>query len=121
MTSKSVGTNKLAAISKKKPRGKSFAAGSSGHPTGRPKRTEEELDLLAACKFKSVDALARIENLMTTARSDSVQLNAAQFIIERAYGKAVLHTDNKHTGTMGVTLSMEQAKRIAREVLGEHE
>ena len=121
MTSKSVTTNKLAAIPKKKPRGKPFAKGNQVNPTGRPKRTEEELDLIAACKVKSVDALARIENLMTTARSDSVQLNAAQFIIERAYGKAVQHTDNKHSGTMGVTLSIEQAKRIAREVLGEHE
>ena len=95
----------------------SFKAGNSGNPTGRPKRTEEELDLMAACKLKCVAALEVIERLMTSARSDAVQLNAAAFVIERAYGKAVVHTDNKHSGTMGVNLSVEQAKRIAQEVL----
>jgi len=117
VATKLASTNVLAANSKKKPRGKAFAAGKSGNPAGRPKRTEEELDLIAACKSKTVDALERIERLMTTARSDSVQLSAATFIIERAYGKAVQPTDNKHTGTVAVLVNTDQAARIAKEVL----
>ena len=114
---KLAGANILATNSKKKPRGKPFVKGVAPNPTGRPKRTEEELDLIAACKTKSVTALETIEKLMTKATSDAVKLNAASFIIERAYGKAVQPTDNKHSGTMAVLVNPAQAARIAQEVL----
>ena len=73
----------------KKPRGsgKRFLPGCSGNPGGRPKRTPEELDLIAACKAKTPEALAVIENLMSTSRNDRVRMDAALAIIERAHGK----------------------------------
>lgn len=117
MTTKSAPTNKLAANSKKSPRGKAFSKGASGNPTGRPKRTEEELDLIAACKAKTPEALAVIATLMTTARSDAVQLNAASYIIDRAYGKATLQIDAKLNGSLNVLVNDDQAERIAKEVL----
>jgi hypothetical protein len=72
----------------KKPRGsgKRFLPGRSGNPGGRPKRTAEELDLIAACKEKTPAALAVIENLMVTG-DDRIRLAAALAIIERAHGK----------------------------------
>jgi hypothetical protein len=121
MASKSVTANKQAANSLKKPKREptkgSFESGKSGNPSGRPKRTEEELDLIAACKVKAPHALEVIDRLMTTAKSDAVQLNAATFVIERAYGKAVQQADVKHSGSVGVTFSAEQATRIAQEIL----
>lgn len=71
----------------------SFKPGQSGNPGGRPKRTPEEqareFELINACKAKTPEALVTIVRLMNTADKDSVRLQAAAFIIERAYGKAV--------------------------------
>jgi hypothetical protein len=78
----------VAAISKKQPRGKPFKKGVSGNPRGRPKRTEDEVNLIEACKQKTPEALAVIENLMHESANDRVRLAAAAFIVERAWGKA---------------------------------
>jgi hypothetical protein len=64
-----------------------FKKGQSGNPGGRPKKTPEELDLIAACKAKTPAALAVIESIMTTGENERNRLAAAQAIIERAYGK----------------------------------
>jgi hypothetical protein len=77
-----------AQISKNLPRGRPFAKGRSGNPGGRPKRTPEEAQLIEACREKTPDALAVIQELMDTSTNDRVRLAAAQFIIERGYGKA---------------------------------
>lgn len=66
-----------------------FLPGRSGNPGGRPKKTEEEFQLIQACQQRAPEALAQIERLMMTARAEKVRLGAAAFIIERGYGKAV--------------------------------
>lgn len=66
-----------------------FRKGQSGNPRGRPKKTEEERDLVAACKAKVPAALAVIERIMKSGQNERNQLSAAMAIIERAYGKAV--------------------------------
>jgi hypothetical protein len=87
----------MAANSQKaaKPRGKGkpFAKGQTGNPSGRPKLTPEEHDLIAACKAKTPDALAVIEGLMLESQSDKVRLSAALSIIERAWGKPIQPTE----------------------------
>ncbi len=75
-------------ISKKLPRGRPFQKGVSGNPGGRPRKTDEEVKLEEACRAKTREALEVIQNLMTNARSERVQLAAAMFIIERGWGKA---------------------------------
>ena len=80
---------------KRKAPSTAFKKGQTGNPGGRPKRTAEEIDLIAACKTKTPAALAVIERLMTSASSDAVKLNAAMSIIERAYGKATQFVDAK--------------------------
>lgn len=71
-----------------KPRGKPFQKGVTGNPGGRPKRTAEELDLIAACKGITPAALAVIESIMMEGENERNRLAAAQAIIERGYGKA---------------------------------
>ena len=85
----------IAAISKNQPRGRPFKKGSSGNPMGRPKRTEDEVNLIEACKQKTPEALAVIENLMHEGSNERVQLAAAAFIIERAWGKSTKHVELK--------------------------
>ena len=67
--------------------GKPFVKGVTGNPGGRPKRTPEELDLVAACKAKTPAALIVIENIMKNGENERNKLAAATAIIDRAYGK----------------------------------
>ena len=80
-----------------------FQPGQSGNPSGRPKLTEEEKaqrsELEEACKGKTKAALDTILKLMKAADKDSVRLNAAQFVIERGWGKAL--QPNEHSGKNG--------------------
>jgi hypothetical protein len=79
----------------KKPRGpgRPFAAGKSGNPGGRAKRTQEELDLIEACKKRVPDALNVIGQIMEHGENERNRLSAAEYIIDRAYGKAVQQTE----------------------------
>lgn len=85
---------------KAKPRGKPIAKGQVLNPGGRPKKTAEELDLIAACKAKTPDALAVIVEIMTNSDKDAVRLSAAQSIIERGYGKAMQQQDVNINGSV---------------------
>jgi hypothetical protein len=70
------------------PRGQPFVKGKSGNPGGRPKRTPEEADLIEACRTKTPEALQTILELMEKSDNDRVKLAAAQYVIERGWGKA---------------------------------
>jgi hypothetical protein len=89
----------LAGNSKKLPRGKSFEDGKSGNPSGRPKRTPEEFELIAACKAKTPAALGVIERIMLEGESEKTRLSAAIAIIERAYGKPKQEQDINLAGS----------------------
>lgn len=85
---------------KAKPRGKPIAKGQVLNPGGRPKKTPEELDLIAACKAKTPDALDVIVQIMMNSDKDAVRLSAAQSIIERGYGKPTQQQDINLTGQL---------------------
>lgn len=62
--------------------------GAGRKPGSVTRKTQEELDLVAACKGKTPAALAVIESIMMGGENERNRLSAAQTIIERAYGKA---------------------------------
>lgn len=66
-----------------------FKPGQSGNPSGRPKKTAEEFELVAACKAKTMAALAVMERIMTSGENERNQLAAALAIIERGHGKSI--------------------------------
>lgn len=69
-----------------------FKQGISGNPGGRPKRTPQEIDLIAACKDKTADALAVLTRIMEEGENERNRFAAAMAIIERGHGKAVQPT-----------------------------
>lgn len=77
-----------------------FAKGKSGNPGGRPVKTAQELDLIAACKAKTPEALGVITDIMTNGEKEQTRLAAALSIIERAYGKPVQPQDVNLTGAL---------------------
>lgn len=95
-------------IPKRKAPKTAFRKGVSGNPGGRPKRTQEELDLIAACKEKTHRALAVIEDIMERGDSDKVRLSAALAIIERAWGKPEQPVD--HRGSVVLRLNDDDAR-----------
>lgn len=70
-----------------------FAKGQSGNPGGRAKRTQEEIDLVEACKKRTPKALEVIGEIMENGENERNRLSAAQYLIDRAYGKAVQQTE----------------------------
>jgi hypothetical protein len=92
-----------------------FKPGQSGNPGGRPKRTQQEYDLMAACGAMTPEALKTIVNLMLHADKDSVRLSAAMFIIERRYGKSVERKETR-VGPLddATTAELLEMKRIVR-------
>lgn len=68
--------------------------GQSGNLTGRARVSQEELDLVAACKERTPKALAVIDALMLSADKDSVRLAAATYIVDRAFGKPLQRLEN---------------------------
>jgi hypothetical protein len=82
-----------------------FKSGQSGNPGGRPKRTQEELDLVAACKDRSPAALDVIEQIMMSGQSDKARLSAAIAIIERGYGKAIQPQEISGAGGGPITIN----------------
>jgi len=87
---------------KAKPRGKPIQKGQVLNPGGRPKKTEEELDLIAACRAKTPEALNVMCNIMNNGEQEKNRLTAAMAIIERAYGKPVQPTDTHVSGGLMV-------------------
>ena len=88
-----------------------FSKGKSGNPGGRPAKTAQELDLIAACKDRTPEALDVILSIMRDGEKEATRLNAAQSIIERAYGKPVQPQDVKIEGSLHVTAARPKLTR----------
>lgn len=89
-----------------------WKAGQTGNPGGRPKRTEEEIDLIAACKDKTGDALAVLTQIMNSGENERNRITAAMAIIERGHGKAVQPTtlSSPNGGPVDMNWSIEFIK-----------
>ena len=103
--------------------GRPFEKGQSGNPAGRAKITSEELDLIAACKQRSPNALLVIDRIMATSKSDRTALAAAMYVIDRAYGQPRLNgeinqtVNVNHTGTI-VHRAVQEINARITELLG---
>lgn len=64
--------------------GKKFQKGQSGNPGGLSK---EHAEIARICREKGKDAIETIVGLAQRARSESIKLAAAQYLIDRGFGK----------------------------------
>jgi hypothetical protein len=97
--------------SKKLPRGKPFQPGKTGNPGGRPRKTEEERTLEEMCKEKTPEALATILSIMDSGEQERARLSAAQYVIDRGWGKA----KESIALSGGLTLSIAEQIKQAHE------
>ena len=89
---------------------KAYKPGVSGNPAGRPKKTAQELDLIAACKSRTPEALGVITDIMNNGEKEQTRLAAALSIIERAYGKPVQPQDVNVSGTLFTSIERRIVK-----------
>ena len=90
---------------KGKPRGKGrpIQKGQVLNPTGRPKKTQAERDLIEACKDHCNEALETILQVMRNGETEKNRLTAAETVIERAYGRPVQPSDVNLSGGVAFT------------------
>lgn len=87
-----------------------FKKGASGNPGGRPKKTPEQITLEEKCKELTPEALATITQIMTVGENERNRLAAAQYVIDRGWGKARQEVDAKIDASFTVVLSTLDAK-----------
>lgn len=89
-----------------------FPKGKSGNPGGRQKKTEEERQLEALCKEKTKDALNTILLIMQNGDNERNRLAAAQYVIDRGWGKA--RQEVEHSGKDGQPIKMNMVVEFVR-------
>ena len=70
-----------------------FQPGQSGNPSGRPRKTEEQLKLVEMCKERTPEALGTILEIMQAGENERNRLSAAQYVLDRGWGKPVQATE----------------------------
>lgn len=83
-----------------------FQKGKSGNPGGRAKKTEEERTLEAMCRERTTEALATILEIMANGDNERNKLSAAQYVIDRGWGKAAQAIEHSGKGGEPVQLNM---------------
>lgn len=66
----------------------SFKPGKSGNPNGRPKKSDEQKRLEELCRDMTARALDVIVEIMENGDNQRNKLSAAQYVIDRGWGKA---------------------------------
>ena len=89
-----------------------FKKGRSGNPSGRKKKTEEEQLLEDLCKDKTQDALSTILLIMEGGENERNRLAAAQYVIDRGWGKARQAVE--HSGKDGQPIQMNMVVEFVK-------
>jgi len=89
-------------------RSTSFKPGQSGNPLGGPKKTEEQKTLEMMCRDKTPAALETILSIMVAGDNERNKLAAAQYIIDRGWGKAAqIVRGEGENGSIPLSLSIK--------------
>lgn len=90
--------------------GKPFKPGQSGNPGGMHKDTAE---MRALCRALTAEAIKTLEQIMLAGESEGSRVQAAQAILDRAWGKPVTETEQRIAMVRELErMSDEQLKRL---------
>jgi hypothetical protein len=90
--------------------GRPFTPGQSGNPRGRPKIDPDVRNL---ARRHAPDALAKLIALMSHPRPE-IALRACEAVLDRAYGKVALVSENESAPITAVNITWEAPKGDGR-------
>lgn len=94
-----------------------FQRGKSGNPSGRPKKTEEDYNLEAAARGKAPAAMETLLTIMEHGENERNRMSAAQYILERGFGKAAQPVTGKDDGAVQVEVTNKDQAEVTHEEL----
>lgn len=77
-----------------------FKKGQSGNPTGRAKKTPEQIELEVQCRNLTPEALKTIVAIMSGGENERNKLSAAQYVLDRGWGKPSQEVTGKDGGPL---------------------
>lgn len=91
----------------------SYKKGQSGNPNGRPKKTGEQRALEAVCKELTLEALTAILTIMRKGENERNRLAAAQYVLERGWGKAKPAVEMSNQGNEQLCIEVRYVDTVA--------
>lgn len=91
-----------------KQRGRPFKPGQCGNPKGRPRKTQEIIEIETLARTVAPEAIEKLAEWM---RSDNARASVAACseILDRGYGRAKQAIE--HSGTVSLAGALEEARR----------
>jgi len=100
------------------PPGRPWVKGQSGNPSGRRPEGPSPEALRKLARSHAPECLETLLEVMRRGRSDSARITAADLLLNRAYGRAVLTPLEGEAAPVQITVLLDDARKALRKPNG---